>query len=328
MKLDARRPIEAFDFNAAVGAIFKTSDGKDYALRLWVWHSLSIFIVLIISLPFLVPYLGEYLEVAWEINQQTLSGDSSSVDINAFTSILLKMIPGYALLLIGLLIVASLGEAAFYRKYLLGAEPAKIPVRLDRHTFRNMLIQLGFYSLFILVYVGGALLVGLLMGVGLIIHPAIGAMLAIIGFIFLIIALIAYPIKFAPASALSHFDDKAHVLAARHITKFRFWPLFGAYLVTYVGGYIAYYIIYIMIAILVTGDPNFMIAMSGLSSESPRIAFEAAAARLSNPLVMILTVLGIALMSAAWSAWMLWIAGVSAYAVKWWANDDPTLAFE
>lgn len=326
MKIESRRPINPFDFNEAVGAVFKTADGKDYALRLWVWHSLAIFIVLIISLPLLVPYLGEYLEQAWEFNQQAFSGDPA--DVQGFMGVLVKMIPGYTVMLIGLLIAASIGEAAFYRKYLLGAEPAKVPLRFDRHLLRNAIIQLGFYSLYTVVYIGGALAIGLIGGFGTVINPVIGGILFVVGFIALFVGLIAYPIKFAPSSALSHFDDKAHILATRKVTKFRFWPLFGAYLVTYIGGYIAYYIIYIMIAIMITGDPNFMLTMSGLSSESPRIAFEAAGARLSNPLIMIMTVLGIAAISAAWSAWMLWIAGVSAYAVKWWASDDPTLAFE
>jgi len=121
---------------------------------------------------------------------------------------------GATVMLIGLLIAASIGEAAFYRKYLLGAEPAKVPLRFDRHLLRNAIIQLGFYSLYTVVYIGGALA---------------------IGFIALFVGLIAYPIKFAPSSALSHFDDKAHILATRKVTKFRFWPLFGAYLVTYMN---------------------------------------------------------------------------------------------
>ncbi len=319
MKIIAKKPVEPFDFNQAVGAVFQTPGGKDYALRLWFWLAMSLFVVLIISLPFILPHMGALMEASWSVNQATFNGREP--EVGPLWEVLVKLIPGYIILIFGLIVATSLGEAAFYRKYLLGAEPAKMPLRFDRHMLRNIIVQIGFYVLFFLFYLGGVFLVAMIGGGVAAVIPILGGFLIVIGFIALIAALIGYPVKYAPAAALSHLNDSTHLLAARKVTKHRFWSLFGVYLVTYIGGYIAYYILYILVLGMVTGDMNFIMSMSGLSSESPELAFQAAAERISNPLVMIIGVLGVAVMSAAWSAWMLWIAGVSAYAVKWWAKD-------
>lgn len=325
MKIIAKKPVEAFDFNQAVGAVFQTPGGKDYALRLWFWLAMTLFIVLIVSLPLILPHMGALMEASWTVNQATFNGQEPEVE--PLWEALINLIPGYIIILLGLLTATSLGEAAFYRKYLLGAEPAKMPLRFDRHMVRNLIVQIGFYVLFFLLYFAGVLIVAVIGGGVAGISPVLGGFLIVIGFIALIAALIGYPVKYAPAAALSHLNDSTHLLAARKVTKHRFWSLFGAYVVTYIGGYIAYYILYILVLGVVTGDMDFIMSMSGLSTESPASAFQAAAERISNPLVMIIGVLGVAVISAAWSAWMLWIAGVSAYAVKWWANDvvsDPT----
>ncbi len=326
MTIEPREPMVAFDFGQAVGAWFNTPGGRDYALRLWFWHSLSIFIMMIIVMPILLPTMGEYLEAAWIMNRETFSGGQG--DPGPMLAAMAKSIPGFLLFMVGMMVTSSMGEAAFYRKYLLGAEPARIPIRLDVHTFRNMLVQLGFYALYAFVYIIGVIAISIVGGLLAAIFAPLGVIVIVLGIIAILIALIAYPVIFAPSAALSALRGKTHILATRKVIKHRFWPLFGAFLVTYVGGYIAYYIVYTIVVIMVTGDPNFMMAMSGLGTENPRALFEATAARFSSPLMMVAGVLGMLAVSIAWSAWMLWIAGVSAYAVRWWQSDEPTSVFD
>ena len=80
--------------------------------------------------------------------------------------------------------------------------------------------------------------------------------------------------------------------------------------------------------LLISGNPDFLTAMSGFGGENPRLLVEATIDRFSNPLYMILGIIAMALMATALSAWILWIAGVSAYAVRWWHSDNPAEAFE
>ncbi len=328
MKIEPRKPITPFDFGQAAGAWFNTPGGKEYALRLWVWHSAATLIVLMICLPLMLPHYGEILEAVWRVNQQTLSGQPSEQLSLALWAALGKVAFPSVLFAVGLMLSTSIGESALYRKYLLGAEPARIPLRFDIHTGRNLLAQLGFYALYMGIYMSGLLAITIIGGVfGLVFSP-LGALVVVLGFVALLIVLIGYPIRFAPAAALTALDGKTHLWATKKVTKHRFWSLFGVYLVVYIGGYIGYYVVSLIGMLLISGNPDFLTAMSGFGGENPRLLVEATIDRFSNPLYMILGIIAMALMATALSAWILWIAGVSAYAVRWWHSDNPAEAFE
>jgi len=223
------------------------------------------------------------------MNRETFSGRQA--DPTAMLAVMGNMVIPFTLYMVGFLIVTCMGESALYRKYLLGA-------------------------------------VALIAGIFGVIFGPLGAILAGIGILLLIAIMFAFPVRMAPAAALSGLKGKTHVLAARHITKNRFWSLFGVYLVVWIGGYIGVYITNTIAMLLISGDPEFMIAMSGLSKENPRAIFDFVAERFSNPLFMLLGIFSMAMIAASYSAWMLWIAGVSAYAVRLWQSDDPTIAFK
>jgi|GEM_PF-1346350 len=328
MKIESRKPTTPFDFGQAAGAWFNTADGKAYAIRLWVWHSAAILIVLMICQPLMLPHYADILEASWRVNQQTMSGQSSEDVSMALWAAMGQVALPTLLFVIGLMVTTSMGESALYRKYLLGAEPARIPIRLNIHTGRNLLAQIGFYALYMAVYVLGLLAIILLAGVlGMMFAPLM-AIIPLFGVFFLMVLLIVYPIRFAPAAALTALDGKTHVLAAKYVTKHRFWSLFGVYLVVYIGGYIGYYVVGLIGMLLVSGNPDFLTAMSGFGGENPRPIIEATIERFSNPLYMVLGIAAMTMMAAALSAWILWIAGVSAYAVRWWHSDDPAQAFE
>ncbi len=327
MKIEPRDPSVAFDFGQAATAWFKTPGGKDYALRLWVWHSAVIFIMFLVTIPFLMPSMAAITEASWIMNSATFSGQTG--DPTQLWSAMLQAAPAYTLFFIGLWVASSVGEAALYRKYLTGEEPARIPVRFNVFVFRNMIAQLGFYLVWFAVILLLSLIIGVVGGVFSIISPVLGGIVLVLGMLALFIFILAiYPVRLAPAAALTALNEKIHVTAAKDITKHRFWSLFGVYLVTYIGGYIAYYIVYAVVLVAVSGDGNFLMAISGIGTENPRAAFDAMLVRASTPLGMILSVLGMAALAAAWSGWMLWIAGVSAYAVRWWQSDDPKAVFD
>lgn len=326
MQIEARDPTSAFDFGQAADAWFNTSGGKDYALRLWFWHSAAFFLLLLIVMPMLLPNMGEMLEASWLMNRETFSGRTA--DPTAFIAVLGKMVLPLTLYMIGFIVIACIGESALYRKYLLGAEPARIPIRLDQYAGRNLLAMLGFYILYMTVYTLGVFGIAIIAGLFGAIFMPLGAVFGVIGFLLLIAVLFAFPVRMAPAAALTGLRGKTHLLAARHITKNRFWSLFGVYIVVWLGGYIGVYVVNTIAMILISGDPEFMIAMSGLGAENPRVMIEAVSERFSNPLVMLIGIVSMALIAGSWSAWMLWIAGVSAYAVRLWQSDDPTVAFE
>lgn len=325
--MEARKPVAAFDFNAAAGGAFRTSGGKDFFMRLWFWISAGITIVFIVTLPFLLRNYGDFLEFNWR-NLQSILGSGEPVDPSLMWPAFAKILPAYIIFSLGLWVVVAAGETAFYRKYFHDNEAPRQPLRFGRAELRTMLIQLGVWGSVFGAYFLGVLALAIIAAIFGAISPIIAGIFMLFGVIAVLVLLIMIPIRLAPAAALSVRNDKTHVWGANKVTKFRFWSLFIAYLVTYIGGYILYYLIYSLAIIIATGDPGFVAAISGLGEENPRILFEAAAERFKSPLYMFLGIVAMIMVAAVIAAWVLLVAGVNAYAVRWWNEDNPLPKFE
>ena len=325
--IEPRKPIAAFDFNAAAGGSFMTPGGKDFAIRLWFWMSAAMAIVFIVTIPFFIGGYGDVLEQSW-ISNRNLLGGGEPPDPEAMLVAFGKIIPGMLLFTLGLWAVTAAGETALYRRYFHDREASRQPLRFGREELRTMLCQLGVWALVFFIYFLAIIILSILGGVLSVISPVLMAIVIITGVFALLALFIFIPVRLAPAAALSMQRNKTHLLAASKVTKHRFWSLFVAYLVTYLGGYIAYYIIYMITIGIATGDMGFLMAISGLGEENPRILFEAAAERMKSPLGMLLGILAMIINAAALSAWILLVAGVNSYAVRWWTTDDPIPSFD
>jgi len=239
-----------------------------------------------------------------------------------------KVLPGMLAYFLGIWVVVAAGETAFYKKYFHDVEASRQPLRFGLQELRTMLCQLGVWALVYFFLFLGAVVVGIIGGIFSVISPIIGGIIifiAVLGFIALFVAL---PIRLAPAAALSMQRDKIHVMASNKVTKLRFWNLFVAYLVTYIGGYILWYMLYVISVGIATGDMGFLFDVSGLGEENPRVLFEAAAENMKSPIGMFLGILAMIINASAMAAWVLLVAGVNAYAVKWWTEDNPVPNFE
>lgn len=325
--IEARKRIAAFDFNAAAGGALMTPGGRDFALRLWFWMSAFLSIVFIITIPMFIGGYGEVLEQSWISNQAVFSGQEPP-NSEAMLASFGKILPGMLAFTLGLWVVVAAGETALYKRYFHNAESSRQPLRFGRMELRTAICQLGVWALVFLFYTLGVFLITFLAVALAALSPILAGIVAVLGIIAIIVMFIAIPIRLAPAAALSMHQDKTHVLAANKVTKNRFWNLFVAYLVTYVGGYIAYYVLYMISVGIATGDMGFLMAISGLGEENPRVLFDAAADRMKSPLGMTLGIIAMIINASAMAAWVLLVAGVNAYAVKWWSEDDPVPNFE
>lgn len=321
------KPVAAFDFNGAAGGAFKTNGGKEFALRLWFWMSAFLAIVFLITVPMFIGGYGDVLEQSWLSNRALLSG-SEPPDPTPMFEAFGAILPGMMAFMFGMWFVIAAGETALYRRYFHDREAPKQPLRFGRAELRTILCQLGVWGLVFFAYFLAVMVLAILGGVLSIISPILAGLVIFVGVLFVIALFIAMPIRLAPAAALSMQRDRTHVLAASKVTKHRFWNLFVAYLVTYVGGYILYYVIYMISVGVATGDMGFLFAISGLGEDNPRVLFEAAAERMKSPLGMFLGILAMIINASAMAAWILLVSGVNAYAVKWWTEDNPTPNFE
>lgn len=325
--IEARKRIAAFDFNGAAGGAFMTPGGKDFVIRLWFWMSAFLSIAFIVTVPMFIGGYGDVLEQSWLSNRAVFSGQEPP-DPQGMLTAFGKILPGMFAFMMAMWAVVAAGETALYKRYFHNVEAARQPLRFGRMELRTMLCQLGVWALVFFIYFLGAFAIGLLAAAFGAVAPILAAIVVLFGVFAIIAMFIAVPIRLAPAAALSMLRDRTHVLAANKVTKNRFWNLFVAYLVTYVGGYIAYYIIYTISIGIATGDMGFLWAVSGLGEENPRVLIEAAAERMKGPIGMALGIIAMIINAAAMAAWILLVAGVNCYAVRWWVEDDPAPNFE
>ena len=324
MNIESRPRRAPFDFVAAVTAMFQTTDGKAFAWRLLFWTTAALSVVMLISLPFILPHYGPLLDVNQQNMQAIMEGRTSSqADNDAILGALKGMILPGLLMTLGSWAAFASGEAALHRKVLRGEENARRPLGFGADELRVMLAQLGVWAAFFVIYIGGAIFIGLMAVI-----PVLGIILAILGFFFLFAMIIYIPVRLAPAAALSVKSKQAHLMSARRITKGRFWPLFGAYVVVFIGGYMLIYFVMITLLMIVTGDSNAVMSINGLGDTLPSEMMADAGERLKNPFFMVIGVLGVIVYSLAYASWMLSVAGIAAYAVKWWQEDDPIAPFD
>ncbi|MCF6221768.1 MAG: hypothetical protein L3J65_11715 [Robiginitomaculum sp.] len=315
-----------FDFSAAITQLFRTQDGKFFAKRLWFWASAAYAIAMLVTFPFIIKYYPDLLEANWH-NMKAMM-DGRTPDNMALLAILPKMLPSYLFLMVSMLAIGAAVETALHRKVLFDQEESGIPLRFGAVQFRVLVAQLAVWFIWLIAYTLGVLVLSLFVVALAAAIPVLGAIIGVLGFIALMCLLVFLPISLAPAAALTVNNDRLQIMGARKVSKGIFWNLFGAYLVVVIGGYVLIYVVMSVAVIAVTGDTAFLEALSGLGSENPKIAFEAAAQRFKNPLVMLVGIISIFAYGATYALYTLSISGISSYTVKWWRGNDEASQFD
>ena len=320
-------PNQPFDFGEAMIQPFRTSGGADFAKRLWFWVTIPIALALIIAVPMIAPHFGGTLVWQAEYMEAMASGAEPGAEMfSEMWAAFKPVMPGYGVMLLGMWIAAIMGEAALHRKVLLGTEFAGRPVRFGADEFRVLGAQLSVWTLIYIMMVLGltlAIMFSALIGAVL---GAVGAALAAFSMLPVFYFAIHYSVRLIPASALSVKEGSLRVLSARHISKGRFWPLFGAFLLVYIGGTIISTVITQLGYLIVFGGNPAAEAI--LPDADIPVIMEDAARRIKNPLVILGGVLCVVAYAALISIWFLCLSGIGTYAVRNVQGEDVTATFD
>jgi len=314
------KPIAKFDFLEAVTLAFRVEGGTKFGFRLWFWMSLGLAVTYFISLPLLLPHYGEMLAINQNNVQEILAGGSP--DDSRLLDAFKPMLPSYLIMMFGIWGTWVAGETALYRKTLRGEEAPKQPLRLGRDEGRVFLSQLGVFGLIMLAYTLGIAGVIFLAALFSNMSMVLGVLVTFIGIIAVMCFIINLSVTLAPAAPLSIRRQAVHVLAARKVVKHRFWEMFGAYLTVFILGYIVIYLVMYIGIVALTGNGDFIMAMSGFGTEDPSVLLEGIAERLKNPVIMLIAVLAQIIYAAVFALWIIMLTGIGAYAVKWWEADS------
>ena len=316
-----------FDFGEAMIQPFRTSDGADFAKRLWFWVTIPIALSLIIAVPLMAPYYGDLLVWQADYMEAVMSGKPPTPDLfDDVGPLLKKMIPGYIIMMGGMWLAAVMGEAALHRKILLGSEAPVRPIKLGADELRVWLAQICVWAILITVYtVGSVVVIAFMAALGAAAGP-LGAAFAAFGFLVVLYFVIHYSVRLMPASALSVRDGQLRIWSARKLTKGRFWPLFGAFVLVYIGGTIISTVITQLGSLIVFGGNPAAEAMA--PGGDITLIMEDAARRIKNPLVILGGVLCVVAYAALMSIWFLCLSGIGTYAVRNAKGEDVTATFD
>jgi hypothetical protein len=309
-----------YEITDAMFGAFRTPGGMPFFWKLFGWLTLAYAILYVVSLPLV---FKSYVSLI--MNVVEMGDNPTSTQTQAMLSSLAMIFP--AILLMSLLGFATMAvsRAAFFRGYFFGETDGLFPYRFGGDEVRQGLSILGYWGVYLLAYLIPYILFTLIIIVFVAILGESAAIFAAILMFFGVIALMVFlvwiMVTISPAGALTALRGRTHVLAARHVSRNRFWALFGSMLV---AGLIGYVVAYIFIAL------GFAVGLAGFFNGDMMSAFLAEDFELvkQNAVVFSETsrfkigVFFAIVMSSAGSAfYSLLIAGPQAFFTRQWAES-------
>jgi|GEM_PF-2566577 len=294
------------DFGTAIFQLFRTPGGREFGVRVWAWTTLLTSIVYLIVAPIIAP---AYLELFALASDPAFAVGNDPEAVRALFQVMGRIFLPLLLAMFGAWAAIAAGEAAMHKRMFLGVDEGRIPLRLDRHTFRVMGAQFCVWAIVFGIYFAAILLGLLTLGIGLIVTiPA--------GLAFMVI----FALRYCSASALSVKDDTFRFGESKRVTQYRKGGLFGAYALIWVLGYVGMMFVQFGAMFAVLGPGGIETLASDLASET----FDATALmeRLNSPAIILLMVVGIVVYCAVLALWYLSMAGVGANAVLWYLRDS------
>lgn len=314
-----------YEITDAMFGAFRTPGGMPFFWKLMGW---AIVFLTIVGAIFIPPMLSTYVDFIASAFEAEMDPDP-----NAAWAILYSMgsFLGMTLLYsLAYVAVMSAIRAAFFRGYFFGEVEETFPLNVGGDELRQSLSMLGFYFLLVLIIFGVALVAifpMILMIGGLGPDNLFGFFLSmLLLYVGIFAAYIWFGVRFCTAGALTALRGRIHVLAARHVSRHRFWALFGSILVAGLIGYVVCYAAFAVGLLMAFSGLNFGELLTIMSGTDPESTLEAIEKATESASFRISTIFAIALVSAGYAFYSLMLAGPQAFFTKQWA--EAHLAYE
>ena len=327
-----------YEITDAMFGAFRSPGGPKYFWKLFGWTTLLFSLIYLVAFPPLLRGYLRFFNIAFELEEGVGDAEAAEQALEGIGASLLTMVPSFLVLMFGSLLIISIVRAAFYRRYFHQEVDGVFPFRLGADEWRQFGVQLGYWGLFTLFFCG-ILLVIVLLGVvlgGLSAAIGSGSAAMVVGILIVILIYVAifvgafwFGVTFAPAGALTGLRQKAHILAARKITKNRYWALLGSLLVAFL---ISYIMSYVMSSLGMTTGLAGLFSGGGLTDimlgENTEDARESLANISESSGFRIGAFFAIIMTAAGQAFYILMMMGPSAFFVRQWNEADPVAVFE
>ena len=157
--------------------------------------------------------------------------------------------PLFVCSIVYVLITNSVLLAAVNRLILRPSESAGAYLRLGGDELRQAAVQVLLYVVLFIAYFVGVLAVAILAALGAAVGgQALGVLLGLVAGLALLAGLILLSVRLSFVSTLAFDTRRIDLRASWDMTKGRFWPLFGTYLIATVLAVVVYLLLFVMIA--------------------------------------------------------------------------------
>ena len=313
-----------YEITDAMFGAFRSPGGMPFFWKLLGWATL---LLTIIGVPLIPMAISSYVDLITAVFAAESGPDVAFATVRGMGRYLGVM----SLYTIAYVAVIAIIRAAFFRSYFFGDLGGTFPFQFGSDEVRQGLSMLGFYALLALLVIGISLLANVPMALLIMVlfgeESVAGMVLESLGIILLYVGIIAayiwFAVRFCTAGALTALRGKTHVLAARHVSRNRFWALFGSILVAGLIGYIVSYIAVVIGIMLVFPSINIGDIMTNMINGDPEATLDAIQRVSETVSFRIMTMISIVIVSAGYAFYLLLLVGPQAYFTHQWAGADP-----
>jgi hypothetical protein len=307
-----------YEITDAMFGAFRFPGGARFFWTLFGWVTAAYALFNLIFLPIMCQDYVNFLVAALEIETAPERG------LGTFWATFGRSMFTFFLMIVVATALIAIVRAAFFRGYFFGEIGGRFPFQFGRDEMRQGLAILGFYGLVLVALLGTVIVflipLALLMAAGG--GQAIGLLVLSIIAMYLgfAVVFIWVGLRFCCAGALTALTGRTHVLAARHVSRNRFWALFGATLVAGLIGYVATYTasiaaLFIAFSGLSAGD-----VLTMMSGTDPEAMLDILKNKMQTAQFSLTSLIAILLMSAGQAFFILIMSGPQAFFTKQWAD--------
>lgn len=321
-----------YEITDAMFGAFRTSGGMPFFWKLFGWLTLAYTLLFALFLPSVFKSYFELIFMSVEMGENPTSEQAQMM-----LSLLAMFTAKTLIMSLFSFAIIAISRAAFFRGYFFGETEGLFPFRFGGDELRQGLAILGYWGVYLIAYLVPYILLIILFVIIFAISgsegtaggaAALSIILGLLSGIAMLVFLVWVMVTFAPAGALTALRGSTHVLAARHVSKNRFWALFGAVLVAgLIGSVVAYIFMALGVAVGLAGLFNSDM-MSAFMAEEFDLIVESAAAATKSASFKIGMVFAILMGSAGTAFYSLLIAGPQAYFTWQWAESGAVVYAE
>jgi hypothetical protein len=151
--------------------------------------------------------------------------------------------------------------AAIYRAVLRPADNRQAYLRFGADELRQAGVSILLVLLFFAAYMGVVLVLAILIGILSVVSKPVGGLAAVLLVPAGLGALLYFAVRLSLANVLTFAKGKIDIFGSMTLTKGRFWPMFGAYVVATILAIVVYLLLFLIVTML--GG-----ALSGFNMES------------------------------------------------------------